>query len=139
MLGERLRAFRQRQRMTQEDFSKTVGVSRQTIARWENNERVPDALMVKKLAKVFRITADELLGKDEDENATMPSKFAKEHYVFGKVKVGSKGEIKIPKEAQEVFQIKKGDEMIVLGDIERGIEFIAADMLWKMSLQKHEV
>ena len=56
MLGERLRAFRQRQRMTQEDFSKTVGVSRQTIARWENNERVPDALMVKKLAKVFRIT-----------------------------------------------------------------------------------
>ena len=138
MLGERLRTFRQRERLTQGDLAKIIGVTRQTIAKWENNERVPDALMVKKLAKVFRITADELLGKDEDESATMPSKFAKEHYVFGKVKVGSKGEIKIPKEAQELFQIKNGDEMIVLGDIERGIEFIPADILWEMSLQKRE-
>ena len=136
MLGERLRTFRQRKRLTQGELAKIIGVTRQTIAKWENNERVPDALMAKKLAKELRITADELLGKDE--NVTMPSKFAKEHYVFGKVKVGSKGEIKIPKEAQEVFQIKNGDEMIVLGDIERGIEFIPADMLWKMSLQKHE-
>ena len=64
MLGERLRTFRQRKRLTQGELAKIIGVTRQTIAKWENNERVPDALMAKKLAKVFRITADELLGNE---------------------------------------------------------------------------
>ena len=64
MLGERLRTFRQRKRLTQEELAKIIGVTRQTIAKWENNERVPDALMAKKLAKELRITADELLGNE---------------------------------------------------------------------------
>ena len=64
MLGERLRTFRQRKRLTQGELAKIIGVTRQTIAKWENNERVPDALMAKKLAKELRITADELLGNE---------------------------------------------------------------------------
>lgn len=37
------------------------------------------------------------------------------------VKVGEKGQIVIPKEARDVFNIKPGDTLIVLGDIKRGI------------------
>ena len=37
------------------------------------------------------------------------------------VKVGEKGQFVIPKEAREVFGIKPGDTLIVLGDVERGI------------------
>lgn len=37
------------------------------------------------------------------------------------VKVGEKGQFVIPKEAREVFNIKPGDTLIVLGDIEKGI------------------
>lgn len=37
------------------------------------------------------------------------------------VKVGEKGQIVIPKEAREVFDIKPGDSLIVLGDVEQGI------------------
>ena len=35
--------------------------------------------------------------------------------------VGSKGQIVIPKEAREVFQIHPGDTLLILGDIERGL------------------
>jgi len=35
--------------------------------------------------------------------------------------VGEKGQIVIPKEAREVFDIKPGDQLLILGDIERGI------------------
>ena len=35
--------------------------------------------------------------------------------------VGEKGQIVIPKQAREVFGIKPGDTLILLGDIERGI------------------
>lgn len=55
----------------------------------------------------------------------------KGHYVFGTVKVGERGQIIIPKEAREVFQIKAGDTLIVLGDEKWGIAVTKADVLQK--------
>ncbi len=37
------------------------------------------------------------------------------------VKIGEKGQFVIPKEARELFDLKPGDEILVLGDKERGI------------------
>lgn len=37
------------------------------------------------------------------------------------VKIGEKGQFVIPKEARELFELNPGDEILVLGDIERGI------------------
>lgn len=37
-------------------------------------------------------------------------------YIFGVVKVGERGQIVIPKEAREVYDIKAGDNLLVLGD-----------------------
>ena len=37
------------------------------------------------------------------------------------VKIGEKGQFVIPKEAREMFDFKPGDEILVLGDKERGI------------------
>ena len=46
------------------------------------------------------------------------------------VKVGPKGQITIPKEAREMFDIKEGDSLMVLGDINRGIALIKADQIY---------
>lgn len=53
------------------------------------------------------------------------------HYIFGTVKVGERGQIIIPKEAREVFGIKAGDTLIVLGDEKWGIAVTRADVLEK--------
>lgn len=45
-------------------------------------------------------------------------------YLFGVAKVGQKGQIVIPKEAREVFNISPGDTLAVLGDINQGIEIV---------------
>ncbi len=37
-------------------------------------------------------------------------------YIFGVVKVGDRGQIVIPKEARELYGIKAGDSLLVLGD-----------------------
>ncbi len=50
-------------------------------------------------------------------------------HLFGSVKVGERGQIVIPKEAREIFQIKQGDILLVLGDVERGIALVKADAL----------
>lgn len=53
----------------------------------------------------------------------------KGHYIFGTVKVGERGQIIIPKEAREVFGIKAGDTLIVLGDEKWGIAVTKSDVL----------
>ena len=55
----------------------------------------------------------------------------KGHYVFGTVKVGERGQIIIPKEARETFDIKAGDTLIVLGDEKWGIAVTKSDVLQK--------
>jgi AbrB family looped-hinge helix DNA binding protein len=45
-------------------------------------------------------------------------------YIFGTVKVGEKGQIVIPKEARQVFNIKPGDSLLVLGDENQGIAIV---------------
>ena len=42
-------------------------------------------------------------------------------------KVGDKGQIVIPKEAREIFNIKTGDNLILFGDIKRGIAIAKFD------------
>ena len=44
-------------------------------------------------------------------------------------KVGEKGQIVIPKEARDMFDIKPGDSIIVLCDKEKGIALLKADAL----------
>ena len=45
-------------------------------------------------------------------------------HVFGKVKVGDKGQIVIPAKARKIFDINPGDNLIVLGDESQGIAII---------------
>lgn len=49
------------------------------------------------------------------------------------VKVGEKGQFVIPKEAREVFNIKPGDTLIVLGDIEKGIAIPPKELFTEIS------
>ena len=40
------------------------------------------------------------------------------------VKIGEKGQFVIPKEARDLFDLQAGDEILVLGDIEKGIAIL---------------
>ncbi len=50
-------------------------------------------------------------------------------YMFGICKVGEKGQIVIPKEAREVFNIKSGDSLVLFGDIKKGLAIVKADVI----------
>ncbi len=54
-------------------------------------------------------------------------------YMFGAVKVGERGQVVIPKEAREVFNIKAGDLMLMLGDPETGIAMVKLDVFQDMA------
>lgn len=50
-------------------------------------------------------------------------------YIFGVCKVGEKGQIVIPKDARQVFDIKPGDSLVILGDIKKGLALAKVDMI----------
>ena len=61
-------------------------------------------------------------------------------HLFGTAKVGEKGQIVIPKEARELFGIKPGDSLLLLGDIESGLAIIKPELSQQMAeaiLQTH--
>ncbi len=47
------------------------------------------------------------------------------------VKVGPKGQITLPKEAREMFDISVGDTIMVLGDKEKGLAIMKADIFYE--------
>lgn len=52
----------------------------------------------------------------------------KDKYV-GICKVGEKGQIVIPKEARDMFDIKPGDSLVVLCDIKQGIAILKSEII----------
>ena len=52
---------------------------------------------------------------------------------LGSVKVGPKGQIVIPKEVRELFNIKPGDSLILLADVDRGIAIQGYELFQKIS------
>lgn len=49
--------------------------------------------------------------------------------VFGTAKVGDRGQIVIPKEARELFQIRPGDTLLILGEKEKGLIISRPELL----------
>ena len=56
-------------------------------------------------------------------------------YVFGIVTIGDKGQIVIPKRARDVFNLKPGSQLLVLGDEKRGIALVEASELENFASQ----
>ena len=69
------------------------------------------------------------LGKEDLVDEMIAPRREKTKHLFGSVKVGERGQVVIPKEAREIFDIKPGDILLVLGDTERGIALVKADAL----------
>ena len=55
--------------------------------------------------------------------------------VFGTAKVGDRGQIVIPKEARELFNIKPGDTLLILGDEDTGLVISRPDVLSNIANQ----
>ena len=56
-------------------------------------------------------------------------------HIFGTVKVGERGQIVIPEEAREIFDINPGDTLLVLGDEEQGIAVVKADVMKEVAVK----
>ena len=60
--GKNIADLRKSNGMTQEQLAETLGVSSQTVSKWENEVTMPDIMLLPVIAGCFDITVDELYG-----------------------------------------------------------------------------
>lgn len=65
-LGNSLWNARKKCGLSQEAVAEKLGVSRQTISKWETDETLPDIRQSRRLAALYRVSLDELIDFDLD-------------------------------------------------------------------------
>ncbi|MBR2826981.1 MAG: helix-turn-helix transcriptional regulator [Erysipelotrichaceae bacterium] len=76
--GARLAELRRQNNLTQNDIADRLNISAQAVSKWENDLTSPDIDTLLKLADIFNISTDELLGKNKIEPVYLPTEQRKD-------------------------------------------------------------
>lgn len=122
---QNLASLRKMKNISQEELANRVGVSRQAVAKWERGATTPDMENGLLLADYFGVSLDTLVNYESPSiDAPLPPKGK---HLFGIATLGERGQIVLPKEARDLFDLKTGDKLLVLGDESQGIALTKAD------------
>ena len=129
MLKDNLITLRGVRGFSQEEIAEKIGISRQAYAKWESGATVPDIEKCCRLASLYGITIDSLVGGGASGGAGVlppPAPSGKE--IWGSVAINERGQLVIPKQLRERFGLVPGRRLIVLSDEREGIALIPAAM-----------
>ncbi len=65
MFSKRFKQLRQTQELTQVQLAEKLGVKKQSVSNWENDNIMPSVEMLTKIADYFHVSTDYLLGREE--------------------------------------------------------------------------
>lgn len=71
MLNEKIKELRLSYKLNQVEMAKALGVSKQCVSNWENDNVLPSIEMLVKIAKFFNVSSDYLLGLDDSETVSV--------------------------------------------------------------------
>lgn len=84
-IDKKIKEYRRKEDLTQEELAKILGVSHQSVSKWEQGDGYPDITLLPVIANHFGITIDELVGNDEigrkEELAEYRKKFSSEPWI----------------------------------------------------------
>lgn len=66
-VGIRIKKYRQKQNISQDELAEKIFVSRQTISNWENNKSYPDIKSLMLLSDIFKVSLDDFMKGDIEE------------------------------------------------------------------------
>ena len=65
MFADRVKYLRQSRELNKVQFAQKMGVTKQSVSNWENDNIMPSVEMLEKIADFFNVTADYLLGRED--------------------------------------------------------------------------
>ena len=124
MLKDNLVMLRMLNGYSQEQVAERIEISRQAYAKWESGATVPDVEKASRLAGLYGVTIDGLMGTETADGVVPPAPRGKS--IWGSVTLGERGQVVIPKAARDELELAAGDRLIVLSD-ETGVALVPAE------------
>ncbi len=81
-LKDKLRALRQQKNVTQEALANHLGITPQSVGKWERGEGFPDITLLPKIAFYFDVTVDELLGVEQARVEEAIAEYKRQSKIF---------------------------------------------------------
>lgn len=75
--GSRIKALREEEDMTQTQVAELIPMNQSNYSKIERDQQEPDLMQLKRIAEIFGVSADYLLGITTDEAAAKDALFAK--------------------------------------------------------------
>ena len=138
MLKDNLIALRKYHNLSQEELADRLGVTRQTISKYETGATIPDVEKCKQLADLYGVTVDSLIATtsvDGGESILPPPKGKN---IWGSVTINERGQIVIPKNVRDIFGLSGGQRLVVLTDEKEGIALVPAEVFEEKMKQAME-
>jgi AbrB family looped-hinge helix DNA binding protein len=132
MFKENLINLRKLHHLTQEELAEKLGISRQSIAKWETGETSPDLEKCRKMAQIFGVSLDDLANYEKQDNFGLEVPPKGKHF-FGTVKIDENGQIVIPEKARKIFGLDTDTELVLLGDEASGLALMKLTDLMNLS------
>ena len=115
MFKDNLVSLRKIHGYSQDELAEKIGVTRQTLSKYETGESLPDIERCKRLAEVLDVSMDDLVNYEKNDRKNLGLEVPpRGKHIFGMVKVGDKGQIVIPANARKIFDIEPGDNLLIL-------------------------
>lgn len=136
-IGNKIKALRRERDITQEDFANMLGVSYQSVSRWENNVCYPDMELLPVMANFFGITVDQLLCVDDVIEKEQVQKYLDEFQeaisrgdVYGCIEIARRGVSVYPNNYTLLNKLMYA--LFIAGDSDGNIPE------WQENMQKHD-
>lgn len=116
MIGERIKTLRKREKMTQYQLAKLLGVTPSAIGMYEQNRRVPKYEALEKMSNLFSVSCGYLLGTENDLDLALNSGYKAQTGDFAAIMNDLKNEL-----VEQKGLMFKG-EILDEGDLEKIFE-----------------
>ena len=122
-IADNLKILRHKYGYTLESVAEIISVSRQTVAKWEAGDSYPDIVNCIKLAKLFKISLDELVNAPIEE--IINNQFVTNNdRICGIVNLNDDNSVVIPQQIMQMFDIYPGQKMLLLAERKQGIALV---------------
>lgn len=122
-IADNLKLLRYKHDYTLEAIAEIISVSRQSVAKWEAGDSVPDVVNCIKLASLYKITLDELVNKPL--TSAVSGVFATEEgRTCGVLEISPESTIRLPDPVMEMFDLHCGDKVLLLADRKQGLALV---------------
>ena len=128
MFKDNLTELRKINNMSQEELASRIGVTRQTLSKYETGESVPDIEKCLLLADIYGVTLDSLVKNERLEGIGAVPPGPKGKNLWGFVTMNDRGQIVIPRACRELFGFSGGQRLVVASDEGEGIALIPAEI-----------